>query len=89
MEQSGALSRSVVLGHENGLHLTPITALVQCTTQFEAEVTLSFNGKSASAKSAVELMLLGATHGSLIAVEAEGVDAEQAIDATSEILEAR
>lgn len=77
----------VTLGHKNGLHLTPITALVQQTSKLNADVSISFNGKVASAGSAVELMLLGATHGAQLDVEASGEQAEQALAAVRCVLE--
>lgn len=81
-----SIRRQVILAHENGLHLTPITRLVQELTGFSSDVVLTYDGKSASAKSAVELMLLGATEGSELLVEAKGSDAAAAADAAERIL---
>ena len=78
--------RQVTLAHRNVLHLSPITSLVKQATQFGAEIRISFNGKVASAKSAMELMMLGATHGAELTIEAEGSDADPALDAVSQIL---
>ncbi len=77
----------VTLAHRNGLHLSPITMLVKQASQFTSDIKISFNGKVASAKSALELMLLGATHGAELTIEAEGSDAGAAITAVSHILE--
>ncbi|MEQ9411539.1 MAG: HPr family phosphocarrier protein [Fuerstiella sp.] len=81
--------RRVTLAHKNGLHLSPITELVKKASQFASEVRICFDGKEASAKSAVELMLLGATHGAELTIEASGADADPAVRAVSEILETR
>lgn len=81
-----SVRRQVILAHENGLHLTPITRLVQELNEFQSEVTLTYDGKAASGKSAVELMLLGATEGSELLVEANGADASAAADAAEKIL---
>ena len=88
METTQPLERTVILAHKNGLHLTPITKLVKQTSDFNCDVTLSFDGKTASAKSAVELMLLGATEGAELVVRASGADdAEAAILCVTTILE--
>ncbi|HAD58058.1 MAG TPA: HPr family phosphocarrier protein [Planctomycetaceae bacterium] len=87
METTQPLERRVILAHKNGLHLTPITMLVQRTADFQCDVRLSFDGKTASAKSAVELMLLGATEGAELVVQASGADdAEAAIDCVASVL---
>ena len=83
------IQRVVTLGHENGLHLTPIQLLVRKSTDFESDISIKFDGKVASAKSALELMVLGPTKGALLDVEAKGVDAEEAIQVVSSILEGR
>ena len=88
METTQPLERRVILAHKNGLHLTPITKLVKQTSDFNCDVTLSFDGKTASVKSAVELMLLGATEGAELVVRASGADdAESAIVCVAAILE--
>lgn len=87
MEESDPIQRQVTLGHVNGLHLTPIQRLVQRASQFQADVQISFDGKSASAQSAMELMVLGATHGAMLTLEASGPDSDEAILAVSRILE--
>ena len=86
MEEADSVQRLVTLAHENGLHLTPITRLVQEISEFSSDVTLSFDDKDANAKSAVELMLLGATQGAELRVTASGSDADAAIAAAERIL---
>ncbi len=79
--------RQITLACPNGLHLSPITTLVKEVSPLNADVKISFDGKSASAKSAMELMLLGAPQGAKLALEATGSDASAALDAVSRILE--
>lgn len=70
----------VILANPNGLHLSPISALVKSVMPFEADVRVSFNGNTANARSAMDLMLLGATCGSQLTVEATGSDAAAAVE---------
>lgn len=77
---------TVTLVNPDGLHLRPLTNLVREIGAFESEVTVSFAGKAANAKSAMELMVLGATCGSELAVEATGSDADAALKKAIEML---
>jgi phosphotransferase system HPr (HPr) family protein len=70
--------REVTLKLENGLHLHPISHIVRCAQSFAASVSLLHNGKRADAKSAFDLMLLGAECGAVLTVEASGADAAAA-----------
>lgn len=79
--------RRVRLVHRNGLHLSPISELVKQASKFSAEVRICFDGKVASANSFTELMMLGATHGAELLLEAHGTDAEPALSAVSHVLE--
>jgi phosphotransferase system HPr (HPr) family protein len=54
--------REVTLKLENGLHLHPISHIVRCAQSFAGSVSLLHNGKRADAKSAFDLMLLGAEY---------------------------
>jgi len=76
-----------MLAHCNGLHLTPIGAIVKATSGFDAEVKINFDGKVAHTRSAMELMLLGATLGAELTLESFGTDAESALQAVADILE--
>jgi len=71
--------REVTLTLENGLHLHPISHIVRCAQSFAGSVSLLHNGKRADAKSAFDLMLLGAECGAVLTVEASGADAAAAV----------
>lgn len=78
--------RTVKLAHRNGLHLTPIQQLVKAVSAYSSAVKIYFDGKSANAGSAMDLMLLGATFGANLDLEATGEDAELALDAAEFVL---
>ena len=82
------MRRQVILAHRNGLHIRPINALVKEASQFTAEIKVLFDGRIADARSAMELMVLGATFGSQLTLEAIGADSDAALSAISAILEA-
>lgn len=68
-----------VVVNEKGLHTRPSTELVRCATSFKSQVTLSYQDQHASAKSLLEILMLAASRGAKVKVEAEGEDAEAAI----------
>lgn len=87
METHESIIRQVTLAHRNGLHLTPIGAIVKAVTGLTADVKISFDGKIADTRSAMDMMLLGATAGAELTLEAVGSDAEEALQAVAQILE--
>ena len=64
-----------------GIHARPAGKLAETAWKYPCEITVCAGGKSASARSLIELMNLGAGQGSVLSVRAEGKDAEAAIQA--------
>ena len=70
-----------------GIHARPAGKLSQLVKQYDSNVTISANGKTASARSVIEMMGLGASKGTLLKVSAEGKDAVAVLKAVKEFLE--
>ena len=81
------MERSTVVRVHEGLHARPATRFVKLAKSFECEVEILKNGKAASAKSSVKLMLLAVKENDAVTLRAEGLDAEAALDALVEFLE--
>jgi phosphocarrier protein HPr len=64
-----------------GLHARASAKLTQVASGFQSEVWLSRNGRRVNAKSIMGVMMLAAGKGSSVVVEAEGDDAQAALDA--------
>ena len=79
------VERSIVLPAH--LHARPAGQLVQVAAGFGAAIEIRFEGKTASARSILALMSLGATAGTTVTVAATGPDAEAAAAAASDVLE--
>jgi phosphotransferase system HPr (HPr) family protein len=62
------------------LHARPAGALVRAAAGFSADVTVSANGRSANAKSILDLLALGAEGGAEIVIAASGADAAEAAE---------
>ncbi len=71
----------IVIMNDKGLHTRPATELVKCASSFKANIALTFQDLTVNAKSLLGILMLAASKGSKIHVEAEGIDAEQAIEA--------
>lgn len=72
--------QDVTITAPNGLHTRPAAQFVKEAKTFDSEITVTSNGKSASAKSLFKLQTLGLTQGTLITISAEGDDAQQAVE---------
>ncbi len=62
-----------------GIHARPATKLVEAASQFDADTSLEYKGKSVNLKSIMGVMSLGISKGAVIKITAEGTSAEKAI----------
>lgn len=72
-----------------GVHARAAALLVQTVNRFSAQVTISKDGQSADGRSIMGVLMLAATQGSTIEVEAAGQDAEQAVKAIEKLIDKR
>ena len=72
--------QDVTITAPNGLHTRPAAQFVKEAKAFNSEITVTSNGKSASAKSLFKLQTLGLTQGTVITISAEGEDEQQAVE---------
>ncbi len=70
---------SVSLPDDVALHARPAGLFVREAARFTSHLTVSANGKSANAKSILEVLALGATGGTDLALEGSGDDATEAV----------
>lgn len=62
-----------------GLHARPAMAFVDVANRFKADVTVRKDAETVDGKSIMQMMLLAATHGSELELQASGPDAPQLI----------
>lgn len=79
--------REVVIRNKEGLHFRPIMQLVDLAQKFSARVTVQVADRSADGRSPMELLMLVATQGTTVRVEADGDDAERAAEALATLIE--
>lgn len=85
MGEGEPVRRTVTLKVKQGLHLTPISVLVRHAGKYESRISLSFDGRTADARSVYDLMLLAAPCGAILTVETEGPDAAAAADEVEQL----
>jgi phosphocarrier protein HPr len=74
-------SRRVTVTHPPGLHARPSLSVVKTVQKYQARVLISNGIQEVDARDILQVMSLGAPHGSELALSAEGSDAEEALDA--------
>jgi phosphocarrier protein HPr len=82
-------ARTVTIVNKRGLHARASMAFVTLATAQPVELTVEKDGNTASGTSILDLMMLGAAKGDSITISAEGDDAEGAVTALVELVEAR
>ena len=75
--------------NKRGLHARASAKFVKCAEQFKSKVMVSKAGVSVDARSIMGLMMLGASIGCSIRVEADGKDADDALNAIAELVARR
>ena len=81
MRDGGQSSIEVLIKNRKGLHARASAKFVRCAEQFEAEVRVTKDGTTVGGTSIMGLMMLGASIGTTLQLEAEGADAAAALAA--------
>ncbi|CAN5202697.1 HPr family phosphocarrier protein [soil metagenome] len=81
--------RTVEICNERGLHARASAKFVKLAASFDAEVRVGREGSMVDARSIMGLMMLAAGIGSEIDIEADGPDAEPAVEALAALVSAR
>lgn len=74
-----------IVRNDRGLHTRPSTELVKCASSYRADVKLIYQKMEVNAKSLLGILMLAASKGSRIRVEATGLDAQAAVDGILEL----
>ena len=80
------VEKEAVVAAEEGLHARPAAQFVKAARGYRSNIRGVKGGTEANAKSSLNLMTLGATHGDKLTIRAEGEDEEAAAEALAELL---
>jgi phosphocarrier protein HPr len=84
---SSPLKRVVLVPNKQGMHARPAEMFVRRAQQFQSKIEIVRDGYRIEAKSIMNLLTLGAAQGTELTLEAEGSDAQEALDALAEVVE--
>ncbi len=83
--------RNATIASRVGLHARPAAIFAEAAGEFDLEITIARAGEPADeamdAASILSLMSLGASHGEVVVLRAEGDGADAALDHLVQILE--
>jgi phosphocarrier protein len=80
------ISTEVEIINKLGLHARASTKLTQTASKFDCEVWITRNGRRVNAKSIMGVMMLAASKGSFVTLEANGADEQAAIDTLTALI---
>ena len=81
------IEKEIIIKNAQGLHARPAAIFVQTASKFQSGINISKDGDKVNGKSIMGILMLAAQRGSKVTLEADGDDAEQAIDELSALLE--
>lgn len=83
------LSRRITIINKLGLHARAAAKLVRLAGGFGCDIRLLREQREVNAKSIMGVMMLAASQGTQLDLQAEGEDAEQALDALEALINRR
>ena len=86
---SGRVSRSAEIVNQRGLHARASAAFAREAAKYDARIIVRHDDMTASAASIMDLMMLAASKGCIIEIEAEGAQAEIAVGALGDLVARR
>ena len=85
--ESHTAAREITVVNELGLHARPAAEFVRCAGRFRSEVSLIKEGRRFSAASMMEVLLADMECGQVAIVEAQGPDADAAVEALADLVQ--
>lgn len=83
------MKQEILIINKLGLHARASTKLTQTASQFKSDIWIERNGRRVNAKSIMGVMMLAASKGSTVSLEATGQDESEAIEALVELINNR
>jgi phosphocarrier protein len=87
MPMSSVIKRKVRITNRLGMHARPAMAFVDIANRYKAAITVRKDAQVVDGKSIMQMMMLAATQGTDLEIEAAGADAEQAMDKLTGLVE--
>ena len=81
-------SREIIVTNKLGLHARPAMQFVDLANQFKSAITVHKGGEepeTADGKSVMQMIILAATEGTPLRIDADGEDADVAVEKLAEL----
>ncbi len=75
-----AVRKKMIVENKSGLHARPAALFVQTANRFDADISVIKGKQEVNGKSIMGIMMLAAGKGSHIYIQADGEDAQEAVD---------
>ncbi len=80
------IEKTVKIKSETGLHARPASLFVEQAAEYESEIKVISEDSEVNAKSIMGLLSLGVEQGTEITIQADGVDAQEAVSNLEELV---
>ena len=84
-----AVTREVLISNQRGLHARASAKFVNLASEVDAQIHVEKDGNRVCGTSIMGLMMLGAATGDTIVIHVEGLNAENALDQLTALVEDR
>jgi phosphotransferase system HPr (HPr) family protein len=81
------ISRVIVIRNTQGLHARPAELFARTAQKFKSKIELLRDTQRVDARSIMDLLTLGAAQGTELVLEADGDDAQEAVEALATLVE--
>lgn len=78
--------KTVGIVNSRGLHANAAAKLVTLAAKYQAEISVTKDGRTVSGNSIMEVLTLAASQGSVITLQATGDDAHEALEALAALI---
>jgi len=80
------VEKEITIINKYGLHARPAMQVVQLAQKYSSNIEVAKDALKVDAKSSMSVMRLAATKGTMLKISANGDDAQQAVDAITELI---
>ncbi len=80
------VKKELIVKNKSGLHARPAALFVQVANKFESRITVKRDAEEVNGKSIMGILMLGAEKHSTIIIEADGEDAQAALEELEKIV---
>ena len=83
------VQKKIEITNKLGLHARPAAQLVKTAAKFKSDVFISLDDHEVNGKSIMGVMMLAAGTGSIVTLTAQGTDEKDALEALTDLIEAK